>query len=336
MLTLFAGCSGGQEGKPVLKVLNWGDYIGEGVIEDFEEEFGVEVIYDMFEQNEDMYTKLKTASGNASYDVVIPSDYMIQRMISEDMLEKIDVSAIPNFSLIDDKFKDLAFDPGNQYSVPYMWGTVGIIYNTTMIDEEVNSWSILWDQKYAKNMFMMNSVRDSMGIALKYLGYSMNTDNMDEITEAQAALIAQKPLLLGYTGDEIKDKMIAGEAALAVIYSGDAITCIDQNDDLAYAVPEEGTNVWFDNMCVVKGSQNIELAQQFINFMCRTDIAQRNNEYINYSTPQIEVYEGLSDDLKNDPLFYPSDDILDKCEVYEDLGDMVKVYDDMWTEVIIS
>lgn len=325
----LSGCA--SESKPVLTVYNWGDYIAEGVISDFEEQFGVKVNYETFEQNEDMYTKLKTAKG--AYDVIIPSDYMIDKMAREGLLEKLDLSNIPNYGLIDDAYKNLEFDPNNEYSVPYMWGTVGILYNTDMVSDTVDSWDILWDVKYSQQLFMMDSVRDSMAVALLSLGYDVNTADIDEIESAKQKLIAQKPLVLAYTGDEIKDKMVAGEGALSVMYSGDAITVREMNDKLEYVIPREGSNVWVDSMCVVKDSKNKELAEKFINYMCSTDVAAANRDYIYYSTPQTEVYDALPDEIKNDAAQYPGAEVIARCKTYRDLGDMNSVYDEFWVSI---
>jgi len=333
-VVLFSGCATETETR-TLTVFNWGDYIADGVIDMFEEETGIKVKYSMFETNEDMYTKI-TSYGGDSYDVIIPSDYIIQRLIDEDRLAELNYENIPNMELIDEKYKDLAFDPGNKYSVPYMWGTVGIVYNQTLVSTEIDSWGDMFDPTYSRQIFMMDSVRDSIGVTLKYLGYSMNTRDGAALQQAVDLLVEQKPLVLSYTGDEVKDKMIAGEAALAVLYSGDAATVIDQNPDLAYVVPNEGSNIWFDNMCILKTSQHKEEAEEFINFMCRTDIAAMNRDYINYSTPQKEVYEALPDEIKNDPTQYPSDEIYALCEVYEDLGDFTTTYDEYWTYIIAS
>ena len=291
VVALLSGCSGDSD-KPTLTVYNWGDYIDEEVNKMFEEEFDCNVVYATFEQNEDMYTKIK--NSDSTYDVVIPSDYMIERMIKEDMLAPLDKEKIPNLQYINPYCMDLNFDPGNVYSVPYMWGTVGIIYNETMVDEAPTSWADLWDPAYEQNLFMMNSVRDSMMVGLLVCGFDMNTRDMSEIEQARDKLLEQKPLVLAYTGDDVKDKMIQGEAAMAVIYSGDAITIMDSdegNPDLKYVIPEEGTNIWFDNMCVLKDSQNKDLAMEYINFMCREDIAALNRDYINYLTPQTQVYD---------------------------------------------
>ncbi len=333
VVALLSGCSGDSD-KPTLTVYNWGDYIDEEVNKMFEEEFDCNVVYATFEQNEDMYTKIK--NSDSTYDVVIPSDYMIERMIKEDMLAPLDKEKIPNLQYINPYCMDLNFDPGNVYSVPYMWGTVGIIYNETMVDEAPTSWADLWDPAYEQNLFMMNSVRDSMMVGLLVCGFDMNTRDMSEIEQARDKLLEQKPLVLAYTGDDVKDKMIQGEAAMAVIYSGDAITIMDSdegNPDLKYVIPEEGTNIWFDNMCVLKDSQNKDLAMEYINFMCREDIAAMNRDYINYLTPQTQVYDSLDAETQ---ATYPDEATLAKCDVYYDLQDMASTYDQMWTSIMAN
>lgn len=330
-LTLLSGCGSTVE-KKILRVYNWNDYIAEDTIEKFEEETGITVVYDTYVQNEDMYTKVKAMSEDG-YDLVIPSDYMIEKMIKENMLAEINYDNIPNFSLIDDSYKNLSFDPGNKYSVPYMWGTLGITYNTTKVTAPVTSWSALFDPQYEQKIFMWDSVRDSIGVALKLQGYSMNSRDTAELDAAKAKLIAQKPLVRAYAGDDIKDSMINEEGALAMMYSGDAYFAMADNGNLAYALPEEGTNLWFDNMCVIAGSKNQTEAEMFINFMCRTDIALANCEYIEYNTPQSEAFQMLPDEVKNDQLLYPSDEYLAKCEVYIDIGSDITVYNDIWTAV---
>ncbi|MEA4823782.1 MAG: spermidine/putrescine ABC transporter substrate-binding protein [Clostridiaceae bacterium] len=334
LTVVLSGCSK-EPAQTTLYVYNWGDYIGEGVIELFEQETGIKVVYDMYEQNEDMYTKI-TSGGSSSYDVIFPSDYIIEKLIREDLLAEINYDNVPNFELIDSKYKNLDFDPGNRYSVPYMWGTLGIVYDTTRVSEPVTSWSALWDPQYAREILMWDSMRDSIGLTLKYLGYSMNSTTDAELDAAKAKLIEQKPLVLSYAGDQMKDQMIAGEAIMAVMYSGDAATIMEKNENLAYTVPEEGSNIWFDNMCILKSSKNKDAAEKFINFMCRTDVAEMNRAYINYSTPQKEVYAALPEEIKSDPVQYPSDDIYEKCEVYVDLLEYTKVYDAIWTQIIAS
>lgn len=323
----IAGCGGSAKEK--LYVYNWGDYIDESVIKEFEQEYDVDVVYELFATNEEMYLKIK--AGTAKYDVAIPSDYMISKMINEDMLHKIDLNNIPNYAGIDDRFKNLSFDPNNEYSVPYMWGTVGIIYNKTMVQETVDSWDILWDDKYAKQVLMLDSQRDSIAVALKKLGYSLNSRNEKELEEAKEALINQEPL--AYVVDEVKDKMIGNEAALAVVWSGDAVYMKRENPDLEYVIPKEGSNIWYDSMVIPKTSQNKELAEKFIDFMCRKDIAFKNADYIGYSTPHKEAREMLPQELVSDPAYYPAEGALENSEVFIDLTDVLPVYDRIWTEV---
>ncbi|WP_423236770.1 ABC transporter substrate-binding protein [Clostridium fallax] len=330
MTSLFVGC-GDSKDKPTINIFNAGDYIDPTLLKDFERETGVKVNYETFETNEIMYQKLKT--DTSSYDLVIPSDYMVEKMIKEDMLEKIDFKNIPNYCNIDDKFKNLAFDPTNEYSVPYMWGTIGILYNKKMVKGPIDSWDVLWDPKYKGQVFMLDAMRDSLGITLKKLGCSLNSTDSKEINEAKDELIKQKPNVLAYVGDEVKDRMVADEAALAVIYSGDAPVLKERNPDLEYVIPKEGTNLWFDSMVIPKGAKHKEYAEKFINFMLDPEIAKQNVEYIGYSTPNKAALELLNDDIKNDKNAYPDEGVLKKCEVFKDLGDNIKKYDEAWMEV---
>ncbi|SHI58552.1 ABC transporter substrate-binding protein [Lutispora thermophila] len=325
----MTGCGGEQ--RTQLKVYNWGDYIDQSVITEFEKRYNIDVIYDEFATNEEMYAKIK--AGASDYDILIPSEYTIKRMIDEDMLHKIDLNNIPNYKYIDDKFKNLAFDPSNEYSVPYTWGTVGILYNKTMVKEPVNSWKILWDEKYSKQILMMDSLRDSIGITLKMLGYSLNTKDDKELNDAKEALMKQKPLVLAYVGDEVKDKMIGGEAALAVVWSGDAMYMKRENPDLEYVVPKEGSNMWFDSVVIPKTSQHKKEAELFINFLCEPEIAYKIANYIGYSTPNTEAVKMLPEEVRNDKTAYPPDEELARCEVFEDLADSLVKYDRIWTEV---
>lgn len=314
-----------------LNVYNWGDYIDEDVLSIFTEETGIEINYGLYPTNEEMYQKIK--SGGSDYDVIFPSDYMIEKMIREDLIQKLDVSVMPNYQHIDDHFKNLSYDPNNEYSVPYMWGTVGIVYNQTMVDDPIDSWDILWNEKYSQQIFMQDSVRDSFAVALKKLGYSLNSRNEDELEEAKNLLIAQRPLVLAYVVDEVKDKMIGNEAALAVMWSGDALYVQDENPDLKYVVPKEGSNLWFDAMAIPASSQHKKEAEQFIDFMSRPDIALKNTSYIGYSTPNNGAKGQLSEEILSNPAAYPADDILNRCEVLHDLGDYTEMYNDMWTEI---
>ncbi|BAE83253.1 ABC transporter substrate-binding protein [Desulfitobacterium hafniense] len=329
MLVGLAGCGGSDQAK--LYVYNWGDYIDESVLAEFEKTNNVDVIYEQFATNEEMYVKIK--AGTAKYDVAIPSDYMITKMINEGLLHTIDMTAIPNYAKIDDRFKNLAFDPKNEYTVPYMWGTVGIIYNKTMVDGVVDSWDVLWDKKYTQQILMLDSQRDSIAVLLKQLGYSSNSRDEKELEEAKQLLIEQKPLLMAYVGDEVKDKMIGNEAVMAVVWSGDAVFMKGENPDLEYVIPKEGSNIWYDAMVIPKTSQNKEMAEKFIDFMCSTDVAFKNADYIGYSTPQKEVRSMLPDDLTSVPAYYPAEGELKGSEVFEDLSDVLAIYDRIWTEV---
>ncbi len=328
LLSILVGCSPGK--KETLTVYNWAEYIDESVLRQFEKEYGVKVIYETFSTNEDMYVKLK--SGGANYDVVFPSDYMIERMIKEDMLAKIDMSNIDNYKYIDDIFKNSDFDPNNEYSVPYMWGTLGILYDEKIVTEPVDSWSILWDEKYKGQILMLDSQRDSIGIALKKLGFDLNAKNVRELELAKEELIKQKPLVMAYIVDEVKDMMIGGEAALAVVWSGEAVVIIEEGEDFNYTIPKEGSNVWFDNMVIPKTVKNKELAEEFINFMTRPEIAFKNTNYIGYSTPNTGAMEMLDEEIRNNEAAYPSDEIIRNCEVFLDPGDFLKEYDRVWTE----
>lgn len=325
---ISTGCG---DNRPVINVYNWGDYIDPSVIKDFQKEFNVKVNYNTFATNEDMYVSIK--KGGTSYDVAFPSDYMIERMIEENMLEKINKDNVPNISNIEDRFLYLDFDPNNDYSVPYMWGTVGIIYNKEMVDDKVNSWDILWNEKYKGQILMLDSQRDSIAVALKKLGYSMNSRDTNELEQAKEELIKQKPLVYAYVGDEVKDIMVGEEAALAVVWSGDAVAMIRENENLEYVIPKEGTNLWFDNMIIPKTSKNKEIAEQFINFMQRPEIAARNTDYVGYSTPNYKAMELLPEDIVNSKVAYPTEEEMGDVEIFKDPKDFLKVYDDIWLEI---
>ncbi len=325
----------------VINVYNWGEYIANGddgsmdVIKEFTKQTGIEVNYTNYASNEEMYAKIK--SGAADYDVIIPSEYMIEKMISEDMLEKLDLGNIPNFALIDDRYKNLDYDPGNSYSVPYTWGTVGIFYNKTMVDEAdvaKKSWDILWDEKYSGNILMFDNQRDAFGLAMFRMGLSANSTNPEDWQKAYESLVEQKPLVQAYVMDQIFDKMANGEAALAPYYAGDARIMLDENEDIGFFTPNEGTNLFFDAMCIPKGSEHKEAAEKFINFMCETEVALENIEYICYSTPQKEAYELLDEEIRSNTNYYPTQEVLDKSEVYGDLpADIYELMNELWVKL---
>ncbi|MBP3409746.1 MAG: spermidine/putrescine ABC transporter substrate-binding protein, partial [Clostridia bacterium] len=319
-----------------LTVFNWYDYIDPSVIDMFEEETGITVKYANFTTNEEMFTKVEAGAG--TYDVLFPSEYMVERLIANDLLAELDLNSMPNFANVKEGLKNPSYDPGNKHSVPYMWGTLGILYNTEMVDGEITSWSALFDQKNAGKVIMMNSMRDTIGLALKYLGYSMNTRDEAEINAAKDILVKQKQdkIESGYLLDETKDKMVGNEAAIAIIYSGDAQYAIEKNDKLKYVIPEEGSNIWTDSMCIPKSSQHVAEAQQFIDFMCRPDIAQMNFEYIYYCSPIQQVADGLSEEDAASATINPSEEVVARCEYFNDVSDCMELYENAWMEVRLA
>lgn len=331
LVLLSAGFSGCSRDKPTVYVYNWGDYIDESILEEFEKETNIKVVYDTYATNEDMYVKIK--SGGSAYDVIFPSDYMLTRMIEEGLVQKLDYSKIPNAKYIEERHLGWEYDPKNEYSLPYYWGTVGILYNTTLVDDPVDSWDILWNPKYAKEILMLDSQRDSIAVALLRLGYSINTLEETELAEAGELLKAQKPLVLAYVVDEGQDKMIAGEAALALVWSGEATVARMQNPDLAFAIPREGTNLWFDVMAVPSNAKNPEAAMAFINFMLDPEIAYRNADYTGYAVTNGVARSLLPPEVSQDRSIYPEPEDLANSEVFVNLGQTLNIYDRIWTEV---
>ena len=316
-------------------VYNWGEYLDPEVITLFEKETGINVVYEEFETNEIMYPKVQ--SGAIAYDVVCPSDYMIQRMIENDLLAELNFDNIPNVKNIGQEYfkQSRQFDSENKYSVPYCWGTVGILYNKTMVDEPIDSWSVLWDEKYIDNILMQDSVRDAFAVALKYKGYSLNSTDLDELEEAKELLIEQKPLVQAYVIDQVRDKMIGNEAAIGVIYSGEAIYTQLENPNLEYVIPKEGSNVWIDSWVIPKNAKHKENAEAFINFLCRPDIAKMNFDYITYSTPNTAARELIEDPaIRNSKIAFPDASELERCETFQFLGDKNDaIYNKLWREI---
>lgn len=341
---VFTSCSSNAEGTVTINVYNWGEYISDGsegtmdVIEEFEKAYpNIKVNYSTFDQNESMYAKIK--SGGASYDVVIPSDYMINRMINEDMLEKLDYNNIPNYQNIMEELRvgKCDYDENHEYSVPYTWGTVGIIYNTKMVTKPVDSWDILWDSDYEDKILMFDNPRDAFGIAAKKLGYSQNTTDEAEIRACADALKEQNKVVQAYVMDQVFDKMESGEAAIAPYYAGDAVTLMESNPDLAFAIPKEGTNRFVDAMVIPKGTQHKKEAETFINFLCSKDIAKANIEYICYATPLQDVKDALDDETKNNKIIYPDEKTLSNCEFFKYLPEETnRLMDSLWIEVKAS
>ncbi len=324
-----------------INVYNWGEYISNGeddsldVNKAFEELTGIEVNYTFYATNEELYAKLR--AGGASYDVIIPSEYMIARMAKEGMLEEINLDNIPNFQNIDPSLIDMSYDPGNKYSVPYTWGTVVLVYNTWLVSEDtdVETWGLLWNGKYKNNILMFNNPRDAYGIALKKIGFELNPENQEEIEKATVALKEQKPVVQAYVMDEIFDKMGAGEAAIAPYYAGDAITMMDENPDLAAAFPREGTNIFVDGMCIPKGSKQKEAAEMYINFMCEPEVGAANCEYIGYSTPNLASMELLDEEITSNPIAYPPAEVIENATYYKLLPDELnKAMDDGWKSLL--
>ncbi|MEG0271644.1 MAG: spermidine/putrescine ABC transporter substrate-binding protein [Hydrogenoanaerobacterium sp.] len=328
------------KGKNIsINVHNWGEYICNdaensiNVNAEFEELTGIKVNYTTFASNEELYARLK--SGGAQYDVVIPSDYMIAKFIREGMLEKLDKKNIPNVKYTNREFMGMKYDPNDEYSVPYTWGTVGIIYNKTMVDDDITSWSSLWDARYMGNMLMFSNPRDAFALAEKKLGYSLNTADMAQLHRAADELKAQKPLVQAYVMDEIFDKMQGGEAALAPYYAGDALTMMADNEDLAFVVPQEGTNKFVDSICIPKGSKEKAAAELYINFLCEPAVAAANIEYIGYSTPNTEAFKLLPQEVQESPISYPPAEVMQKAEFFYDLPiEVSREMDSLWVEVI--
>ena len=338
-----SAASGSADGGE-LYVYNWGEYIDEDVISQFEEETGITVVYDLFETNEEMYPVIE--AGAVNYDVVCPSDYMIQKMRENDLLAELNFDNIPNIDQIDPAYMEMsqAFDPENKYSVPYCWGTVGILYNTRLLEElgvpAPTKWADLWDERLSGEILMQDSVRDAFMVALKKDGYSMNSESKDELEQAKQELIDQKPLVQAYVIDQVRDKMIGGEAAVGVIYSGEMLYIQDEvanlglDYDLEYVIPEEGTNLWLDSWVIPKNAKNKENAEKWIDFMCRPEIAKANFEYITYPTPNKGAFELLDEDMQNNKAVFPDIDSLKDSEVYQYLGDDTDaIYNELWKEV---
>ena len=338
-----SAASGSADGGE-LYVYNWGEYIDEDVISQFEEETGITVVYDLFETNEEMYPVIE--AGAVNYDVVCPSDYMIQKMRENDLLAELNFDNIPNIDQIDPAYMEMsqAFDPENKYSVPYCWGTVGILYNTKLLDElgvpTPTKWADLWDERLSGEILMQDSVRDAFMVALKKDGYSMNSESKDELEQTKQELIDQKPLVQAYVIDQVRDKMIGGEAAVGVIYSGEMLYIQDEvanlglDYDLEYVIPEEGTNLWLDSWVIPKNAKNKENAEKWIDFMCRPEIAKANFEYITYPTPNKGAFELLDEEMQNNKAVFPDINSLKNSEVYKYLGDETDaVYNELWKEV---
>ena len=331
--TMLVGCGTPSGPNGVVRVYNWGEYIDTDLFDQFTEQTGIAVHYSTYDSNENMYTKLR--SGSVNYDVIIPSDYMISRLIQEDMLMKLDFSQIPNYSNIDEQYKNLIYDPKNKYSVPYTWGTTGIIYNPAMVDQPITKWADLFDNTLLKkhSVLMFDNSRDCIAIALMALGYDINTNNPDEIKAAVDLLIQQKQdgLVQAYVMDQIFDKMANNEAAAGVYYAGDYLLMLEDNPNLVWVQPEEGANLFLDAMCVPTTCQNYDNAMAFINFMCDNTSYVRNFEPIGYALPSSGATAMLDEEYRNSNVLYPTQEYLSTCSTFINLEPAVlELYDSEW------
>ena len=325
----LSGTAGSSEGEEV-RVYSFGDYIDPALIEEFEEETGISVVMDTFDTNEEMYPVI--SKGTVDYDVICASDYMIERMIDEDLLAEIDYSLIPNISNVEKEYLQLAesFDPGNTYSVPHTWGTLGILYDTTKIPEgSITSWNDLWDPKYEGKIVMPDSMRDTLAVALKAKGYSLNSKEESEVKEASEYLTEQKPLVYKYANDSARDIILGGSADIAVVWNGEVLYCQDENPNLSFVIPEEGSEDFTDAWAVPASAKNKENAMKWINFMLDKDVAITNYEYLTYSIPNISVIDYVKNDESKMSVLFPADEILQRCEALKSLGSEA---DDMYSE----
>ena len=324
------GGGGGDSNQ--LNFYNWSDYVAKNTIPRFEEEFDVEVTQDFFASNEELLAKLQ--AGGTGYDVIVPSDYMVSIMRKSGVVQKLDKSKIPNFDNLDPGFVGLSYDPNNDYSMAYQWGTTGILYNPEAVDEEVTGWDAMWNEKYEGKIGMLNDVRETFGASLKRLGYSLNSTNQGELDQAQAELETQKPLLRGYfASPEAGDLVVGGDLALAHVFSGDGFLAIAENDKLVYIIPEDGATRWVDNMAIPEGAQNPEVAHKFINYILDADVGAELSNYTYYGTPNEAAFPKIDKAAKNDPAIYPPPEVSERLEVIKDLGEMTKEYERRFTEV---
>lgn len=324
--------SSGMTADNTIVFYNWGDYIDPEIITQFEEETGYRVIYETFDSNEAMVSKVE--QGGTAYDVIVPSEYMIEYMLENQLLQPLNYDLLPNIGHIDPRFLDLSFDPGNQYSIPYFWGTLGIVYNAAEIDEEIQHWDDLWNPAYENKILLVDGAREVMGIGLQSLGYSLNETDDTALTVATAKMKALMPNVMALAADEIKMYLAQGEAPIGITFSGEAASAMEDNEDLVYVVPSEGSNMWFDNMVIPRNATNVEGAHALIDFMMRPEIAAQNAEYVGYSTPNKDAIELLDPEITSDEAFYPSDATIGQLEVYSDLGQTKLIqFNDLYLEI---
>ncbi|WP_368298690.1 PotD/PotF family extracellular solute-binding protein [Cytobacillus firmus] len=324
--------SQGYTSGNTLTIFNWGDYIDADLVDKFEQETGIKVIYETFDSNEAMMTKIE--QGGTAYDIAVPSEYAIEKMKEEDLLLPVDHSKIPNLKYIDPRFMDLPFDPENEYSIPYFWGTVGILYNTDILgDKEITSWNDLWDPELKNQILLIDGAREVMGMGLNSLHYSLNDKDKDHLIEAKEKLDRLTPNIKAIVGDEIRMLMENDEAGIGVVWSGTAQELMWEKDNLEYVVPKEGSNLWFDNMVIPKTAKNPEAAHQFMNFILDPENAAQNTEYVGYSTPNKEALQYMDEETISDERFYPDEEMTARLEVYENLGKrMLAYYNELFLE----
>lgn len=323
---------GSKSGKNTITVYNWGEYIDPDLIKQFEEETGIKVIYETFDSNEAMMGKIE--QGGTSYDITVPSEYMVEMMAEKDLLLPIDYNKVPNIKNIDPYFMDLPFDPGNKYSLPYFWGTVGIAYNPTLLEGQTfESWDNLWDSSLKQRVILVDSARETVGMSLNSLGYSLNSTDLDELREATDRLKSLSPNVKAVIGDEVTQLMVNNEAAVSLTWSGQAADMMYENEDIDYIVPEEGSNLWFDNIVIPKTSKNIDGAHAFINFMLDPEVAAQNADYVGYSTPNVTALDLMDPEVVEDERFYPDEETRSHLEVYKNLGlELLGVYNELFLE----
>ncbi|GAA3656685.1 ABC transporter substrate-binding protein [Asaccharospora irregularis] len=331
---LFVGC--GKTYNEEISFFNYGENIDEETVKEFEKEYGIKVNIETFDDMEAMYQKVK--SDAVRYDVILVSDAIMPKMIKNNLVKKLNKDNIPNISQMDKEYLDLAIDPGNKYSVPYMFGTVGLIYNKDVVKEKVDSWDILWDEKYKDRIFMFDTYRDTIGVALKKLGYSLNSNNPKEINEAKELLLDQRKLVNPIYGVDNGTTMIpAGESDINMIWSGEGLNLQDEHPNLVYVVPKEGANFWIDSLCIPHNAKNIDGAEKFINFVSDKKSALRIADEIGYTTPNKEARLEQPKKVRNNPNAYMTKEIMDRCEIYSDFPKEVKrLYDDAWMKIKVK
>jgi spermidine/putrescine-binding protein len=326
------GGGNGNGGGDTLNFYNWSDYVAESTIPGFEKKFDVRVTQDFYSSNEELLAKLQ--AGGAGYDVIVPSDYMVSIMIKSDVLQKLDRSKIPNFNNLDPDFVGLSYDPENEYSAAYQWGTTGILYDPEKVQEEVTGWDAMWNADYEGRIGMLNDVRETFGASLKRLGYSLNSTDEAELDEAQAELEAQKPLLRGYfSSPEAADLVVGGDLALAHVFSGDGFAAIAENENLIYIIPQDGATRWTDNMAIPNGAPNPDAAHEFINYILDAEVGAELSNYTYYGSPNEAAMPMIDEEAKNDPAIYPPPEVFERLEVIEDLGEATRDYERRFTEV---